>query len=299
MKNPYFYTDNDDKKQTEIQASETETEIKPEFTEGEIIMVADGISQITHDYTPATKYTGKFLYDNTNVMTVGIGVDTKKTVEYKNDDIISVWFIKSKSLLSFNAKIKNIRKADLSDKFDIDDITSELNSLSKYDKYILDVLPLTEPEHQQRREFFRMAMSIDVYYKITEAEEVDNIICSELKFDPEKANETKKAADSGILEKERGYTKLTTVDVSAGGFKYYSKDKVKDGIFYKCIIIINSEALPAVAQVINSTLDEDYPDLYDVRVLYHGISDSVRDRVIRYIFAKQRQTRSKVFGRIF
>ena len=298
MTNPYIYTDVGSDEPGKEKSTEKETEIV--LSENHIIMIADRRrSKITLDFDTAAKYMGKFLRKKDDVMTIGVCVDTKKELEHKKDDIVTISYIQHKSLFSFNVMILNIRKAEPKDGFDIKDMNIELGSSCKYNKYIFDILPLTGAELQQRREFFRMSLNTDIYYKIIDAEQANGTTPEEVKFDPSKAKEVKKSADGGLLEKEQGYLKLTTDDLSAGGFKYKSEEKPEDGTFMKCALIINDEALPAVAQVLSSKPDDEYPELYDVRVLYHVINDAVRDRVIRYIFARQRQMPSGNFRRKF
>ena len=155
---------------------------------------------------------------------------------------------------------------------------------------MIDDIPEISEQRDERREFYRMPLSIDVYYKVTCTKETGGDL-NKYRFDSEKAKETKKIADAGILEKEMGYSKLATYDLSAGGFKYRGAPdmKVSAGDFLDCLLIINDEALPAAAQILSIMPDEEYPELYDVRVLVHEISDPARDRVVRYIFAQERQ----------
>jgi len=274
------------------------------LSKDQIIMVSERPAKIKLDNDHLARYTGKFLHKNNNMLTMGVCVDTRREFEFKENDIICLAYVDIKSLYSVNVRIISVREAIEADGFEIKDMTAELNSLCKYNKYIIDVLPLSGPERHQRREFFRMPLSIDIYYKIIDANKIANITTSgDLKFEPEKAKETKKIADDGLLEKDGGYIKLTTVDLSAGGFRYQyqSGANIEAGTFLDCVIIINNEGLPAIAQVLSvKPPDEKYPDSsYDVRVLYYKMGDPVRDRIVRYIFAQQRKIQSKLFRRKF
>ncbi|MCL1858770.1 MAG: hypothetical protein FWF92_06005 [Oscillospiraceae bacterium] len=277
--------------------SKAKTEIG--LLKNQIIMIEDKRIKITFDYDAEIKYTGRYLRKNNkkNILKIGIFTEKKQKLKYKENDIVSILFIDKKYLFNFDARIHGIREAKESDEFEIDDMTFEFSSLkeySGYSKYIFDIIPLTVPHKQQRREFFRIPLSVNIYYKITGIDETDKIEPGELKFDAEKAKKIKKIADEGILEKEMGYSKLTTIDFGAGGFRYRviannTDINIKEGILLYCLLIINEEALPALAQILRMTPDRQNQDLYDVRVLFDKISDPVRDRIMRYIFAKERQ----------
>jgi len=274
--------------------NESEPEIKIELSQNQIVMIEDKLSKITLNYDSVTKYTGRFLYKKNNILIIGICTEPEQGFEYKENDVVSVFIVENKSLYHFDAKIHAIREADQSDDyFENDDTPADFNSSEKYNKYIVDIIALTVPQKQQRREFYRMPLYIDIYYKIIEADKADKIEARSLKFDSEKAKEIKKAADDGLLEKENGYLKLTTIELSAGGFKYQSRTNIEAGIFLDCVLIINDEALPAIAQILSSNPDGQYPELYNMRVLFNKISDPTRAKIVKYIFAQQRQVHSK------
>ena len=187
---------------------------------------------------------------------------------------------------------------------DIEPEPEPVNEIELYRNQIVMIedIPENSGQRDERREFFRMLLSVDVYYKIIDIEKagVDSQKLrdlNKLKFDSEKAKEIKKIADEGILEKDMGYLKLATRDLSAGGFKYHCAldINIAVGDFLDCLVIINDEALPAIAQILSLSPDYEYPELYDVRALVHEISDPARDRVVRYIFAQERRIDSVFF----
>jgi len=285
MKNPDIYTKAD--------GGVSKQEIKIELSPNQIIMIEDKSYKITLNYDSVTKYTGRFLYKKNNILTIGISAESEQGFEYKENDVVSILIVENKSLYNFDANILAIREAELPDEFEIGDMADEFNNSEKYNKYVVDIVPLTAPQKQQRREFYRMPLGINIYYKIIEADEADKIEAYNLKFEPEKAKKIKKSADEGLLEKENGYLKLTTIELSAGGFKYQSMTNIEAGIFLDCVLIVNDEALPAIAQILSSSPDRQYPDLYNMRVLFNKISDPVRAKIVKYIFAQQRQVHSK------
>ena len=272
---------------------EFEHEAEIDLSGNQVIMIEEAQTKAVPDYDPAGKYAGKFLHKEGNVITAGICAESTRELEYRQNEIVYVSYVEEqKTLFGFTAKIVGIREAVPEDGFDIGDMTSELGNLGKYSKYIFEMVPTSGPERHQRREFYRMPLSIDIYYKVSGILKVEHFISEGgLKYDAEKSKEAKKAAEEGVFEGEKGYLKLTTEDLSAGGFRYKSRPDrdMDEGAFLECILIVNDEGLPAVAQILSLKRCEEFRELYDVRALFHKISDSVRDKIVRYIFARQRQ----------
>ena len=276
---------------------ELSSEEKINLSQNQIIMIEDGQPKtVPAQSSVGGKYTGKFLCKKNNVMTAGICVESNRELEYGESDIVSVSYIEEqKSLLCFAARILKTREATPDDRFETGDMSSELGSVDKYKSHILEMLPINRPEKQQRREFYRMPLAVDIYCKIAGILKVENFIAGGgLKYDETKAKEAKEAADSGLLESE-GYSRLTTEDLSAGGFRYKGKPdrETEEGTFLECVLIINDEGLPAVAQILSLKRDASSKSLFEIRALFHRISDPVRDKVIRYIFAKQREPKAE------
>ena len=273
---------------------ELEPEAEIELLGNQVIMIEERQTKTVPDYEPAGKYTGKFLHKKDNIITAGICADSAQGLEYGKNDIVCVSYVEEqKTLLGFTAKILSTRKATPEDGFDTRDMISELGNPDKYSTYIFEMIPTSAPERHQRREFYRMPLSIDIYYKISGILKIEHFIAEGgLKYDAIKSKEAKKAAEEGIFENEKGYLKLTTEDLSAGGFKYKSKPDrdMDEGTFLECILMVNDEGLPAVAQILSFKYCGEFKNLYDVRALFHKISDPVRDKIVRYIFARQRQS---------
>ena len=276
------------------------------LTKDQIITVGNCPTRLIPD--PPAKYVGKFLCksdknDNNsddNALVLGMCAEKRKSdIEYKPGDSVAVSYILLRSLYSFNAKIINIREAVDEDRFDTGDMLNELTSIYGYNNYIFEVAPLTVPEKQQRREFFRMPLKIDIYYKPVSEADVKNMKNSDLKFDPELAKEIKRDADDGTLETDGGYSKLSTIDVSAGGFKCKYHVMIGVNAYLKCMLIVNNEALPVIARIVGVKPDERTPRLYDLRASFDKISDLVRDRLVKYIFYQQRQLQAKFLKRRF
>ena len=228
--------------------NEPEMKIEVNLNKGQTLMIADDTLRRTVK-DPSVKYTGKYLFKTGFELTIGVDTGIKRKPKLEEGDIVFITYTDQKFLFSFNAVMTGVRKASPD---------------SSGVKYIFDIIPITTPEKQQRREFYRINLSTDIlYYKKTETGE-------------------------GI-ETE---IKMKTLDLSAGGFRAKSKTPIKSGSVLECTVAIGHEALPVSVKIL-SAKQEDINDtkngLYDVRAIFYDMSDQIRDRIVRYIFARQRQ----------
>jgi len=281
----------DDKKKKRKKFDDPQIDVR--FNRGQIFMFADETPQSASD--PGIKYMGKFLAKSGYRITIGVYAETEMELEYKEDDVVMLSYVDTRAVFFFNARIIGIRAAShdiIGERFDIDPPRKDENqTIPAYDKYIFDVIPLTVPEKQQKREFFRMTLGIDIYYKLDDPDGGDDgyslgsLTYNELKYELDHAKEG-----------EDGYVKLRTIDLSAGGFRAKTRLPIESGKILECMIVVGFEALPATVKVL-SAKQEDKNDiqngLYDVRAIFDNMSDQVRDRIVRYIFAQQRQIQAR------
>lgn len=276
---------------------EPDPKIEVRLNRGQILMFADKTPQSQSMQEPAVKYIGKFLYRTGYTLTVGVYIKTDQKFEDEENDIVLITYMDQKALFSFNARIIGIKEASATesyhDRFEIDQLkTGENQVLFGYDKYIFEVVPISVPEKQQRREFFRMNLAIDIYYKATKPEEteedslsLDSLTYHELQYELDHAKEG-----------DDGYVKLRTVDLSAGGFRAKSKVAIEANTVLECMLAVGFEVLPAMVKILSSK-QEDKNDIkngvYDVRAIFYDMSDQIRDRIVRYIFAQQRQIQAR------
>ena len=271
---------------------ERDPQIDIKFNRGQILMFPNKTPEASESET-GLKNIAKFLSKRGYKLTIGVYTELSHDLGYAIGETVLMTYMEKKSLYNFTVKIINIREAMpnvSSDRFEIQ--SQEHITLDKskpgygYDKYIFEVLPMTYPEKEQRREFFRMPLSVDVYYQQLDSEDddIDKLTYDDLKFDLEHA------------EQEDRYLKLKTIDLSAGGFRAKSTSQIASGKILSCMLIVGMEALPATAKVL-SAKQEDKLDiaagLYDVRAIFYDMGDQVRDRIMRYIFAQQRQIQAR------
>jgi c-di-GMP-binding flagellar brake protein YcgR len=241
---------------------------------------------------PKPEFYGKFLYnDKKEQIILGICVDKAELLTYRADDEIDISYERMNIKYKFKALVIRARRALSNDGFETHDMLQELKGAS-VDKYILEVVPLGKSEAKSQREFFRLPLQMEIYYKIIMPDNLSEIKEADLKFEITQAQMFKKEADNGILEEEAGYLKLITADISGGGFMYKSPDRVEAETYLDCMVMVDREALPVVAKILRSRRD-DILGGYIVQVQFHKISDPVRDRLVRYLISQQRHQQMK------
>jgi hypothetical protein len=300
------------KKKKKRRGADPEIDIR--INRGQTVMLADEAMQSTVRAAQelTIKYVGKYLYREGYALTIGVGAETGSELEYEEDDIVLITFVEQKSLYFFNARINVIREAapgSFSERFEIEQPKAGVNEEHSgyiYDKYIFELIPVTPPEKQQRREFFRMNLGVDIYYKmppldisessgLSETEEGEDSGGEHLSLGSLTYNELQYEYDHA-RDGDDGYVKLRTMDFSAGGFRAKSKVPIESGVVLECMIIVGFEALPATVKVL-SARQHDKNDIkngvYDLRAIFIDMSDQIRDRIVRYIFAQQRQIQAR------
>lgn len=282
-----------------VHETEPEIQINVEISGGQIIFLAADPAAHVHVHAPVMEYMGRFLHKQDKRLIFGMFAETKNGFAYKENDSVSISFVETKSMFSFNASVIEVRKASADEKPALGEIPERFGNVEEYDKYILEIVPTTVPEKKQRREFFRMPLGIDIYYKPIEEYEIKDIESGKLKFELTPVKDAEKDSGGAVFEENKGFLKLTTMDVSAGGFRCSTITKFNEGIMLNCMLIVGYEALPAIAQVLKVKPSDDEPGLYDIRAIFYKISDPVRDRVVKYMFFKQRQIQSRFFKRKF
>ncbi|MCL2096611.1 MAG: PilZ domain-containing protein [Oscillospiraceae bacterium] len=267
-----------DKKKTSGNAGEKELkEIEVELRQGHICALSRGRERI---FTMA-----KLLKQQGGRLTLGVYADREYGFYYAEGDIVEASFVQLRVRYKFNIKIIGFREASPEndgEDFEIDEASNQLDSIYGYDKYIVEAAAVSLPEKGQMREFFRMPLRISIYYKIME----DGQSGEKIK---ERAT---KSRGMQYLEEE-GYLKLTTADISAGGFRSRTRAEFTEGGMLDCILIVGYDALPVTAKILKAKPDANDPYLYDVRAIFCDVSDSVRDKIMKYVLQQQKQQRAR------
>jgi hypothetical protein len=238
------------------------------------------------------KHTGKFLRKQDKILIFGIYASKEYAVAFgQGDNILASYAAQSvaqakesresKARYNFRAKVTELRKAsdsDPADAFEIDEAAGRLSFALGFDKYIIGILPVSEPEKAQIREYYRMPEGIDIYCK-----------------PPADAVYSKMTAGGGEPDQNGGrfdetqYPKLRTVNISGGGFSCLSETHIKEGSILDCLIIAGGEALPAEVKILSSRPADGNEKIYEIRAAFEKISDEIRDRLTKYILSRQRQ----------
>ena len=251
----------------------------------------------------SSEHCGRYLSKSgANTLILGIYAAKEDILKYDVNDELVIYYLDSNIKYHFKARIVHMRPEISEDEFEINendidkDILNELKNKPAADKYIIEAAALTRPEINNKREFFRMTLQMEIYFKKVIFEELDEITEADLKFEIAQAMRYKKEADEGILDEEAGYTKIITADISAGGFMFKSPVHFELEMFMECMMMVDREALPVVAQVLRSRHDE-ILDGYFVHAQFYKISEPVRDRLVKYLFNQQRQQQSRFLRR--
>jgi hypothetical protein len=244
---------------------------------------------------PEPEYYGRFLYSDKGYMILGICVSKAELLTYRANDEIDITYEKAavpeNIKYRFKALVTNVRRALSNDGFETHDMLNELKR-SAVDKYIITVKALAKSEASNKREFFRLPLEMEIYYKVVRINDIEEIKEADLKFEIPQAEKYKKEADAGVFEDEAGYFKLITADISGGGFMFRNPEAVEGETYIDCMIMVGREALPVVAKILRSRKD-DILGGYIVQAQFHKISDPVRDRLVKYLISQQRNQQMK------
>lgn len=144
--------------------------------------------------------------------------------------------------------------------------------------YTMIIELLSDLKKLQRRQYYRLNCMMDIRFKVlTENEEME--------FEKE----------GEILENSDDYKEGTALDISGGGMRFISEEKIEKDRDIFLIIQIHyedgSKKYGLNAQVIGAQSVKQRDDLYEYRVEYKNIQGKVREALIKYIFDEERKQR--------
>lgn len=158
-----------------------------------------------------------------------------------------------------------------------------LNRDKKDNIYTMQLELTSDLKKFQRRQYYRLEGSFQVYYKVFNQDEYDYY------------ERTRKLAES--LERA-AYTNGVTLDVSGGGTRFLSKEKLQRGDRCHIVIYFNDEEekkepFSFVATIVSSVMTKNKPGVYEQRVEFEHQSERHRERFIKSIFEIERRMRQK------
>lgn len=147
--------------------------------------------------------------------------------------------------------------------------------------YVLIAEVVSSLQKFQRRQYFRLGCMIDVKYrKITEGEVEEYI--KEGSFE---------------IEDEELYNEGTALDISGGGVRFVSAEKIPKNqeIFMSLEVAYDNQvrSYGLLGIVIQSAEAKSTTGMYEHRVEFTNVKGSVRESLIKYIFEEERQQRQK------
>lgn len=112
----------------------------------------------------------------------------------------------------------------------------------------------------QRREFVRLEISMPIW------------------FNPAAANEARDACEPG-----------TTIDLSAGGICFVSRITIEAGQLLNLCLNLGDAEFSCKAEVVRCNRTESGGHNYAIAVKFIEITDNLRDHIVAFVFAKQRE----------
>lgn len=150
--------------------------------------------------------------------------------------------------------------------------------------YVLLVELHSQMEKFQRRQYYRYPCLIDAeFYPITEEEAKGDTTEDVLNH----------LRDDQFYEKRK---LCQVVDVSGGGVRILSEEKLPVGGFLFLILKLTNELMDKqhyiIGHVLTSEVLKEYPDKCETRVQFIFKENKIREEIIKYIFEEERKDRS-------
>lgn len=131
---------------------------------------------------------------------------------------------------------------------------------------LFSIRQISPIEKIQRRQFYRLKIVLPVEIKILDDKE-----------------------DSPIL---KGYS----IDISGNGLRLNIDQKLDVNSMIKCNIKLSSnESVSVKGRVVRASLDNKFAYKYDIGISFVDIPSATQDRIVKFVFEKQRELISKGF----
>lgn len=144
--------------------------------------------------------------------------------------------------------------------------------------YMMIIELISDLKKFQRRQYYRLNCMMDIRFKLLQDKE-----------------ETEFEKEGNILENPADYKDGTALDISGGGMRFISEEKIeKDSDIFLVIQVHyedGSKEYGLNAQIISAQPVKQRDDLYEYRVEYKNIQGKIREALIKYIFDEERKQR--------
>lgn len=128
---------------------------------------------------------------------------------------------------------------------------------------ILLVKKISDIKHFQRRDFFRLNIVLNMDLEVIE---------------------------NGLPIKT---ISAISKDISGGGIRVITKEKLSEHTVVKCIIKLDNDVVEPFGKIIRCAPQADSIIKYDVGICFTTIDESIRSKIISFIFKNQRKLRKK------
>lgn len=155
--------------------------------------------------------------------------------------------------------------------------------------YLAKVKLLSEFQKSQRRDYYRLEYMMEMQYHVEKKEIKQDEI--------EDFMEEKEKCETYLEYMREDWIPAVVTNISGGGLKYTSKERQKQGEQIRIRLgagepFFNGELL-LIGKIIESQEVENKHGLYEHRVQFLFMRDSEREKIVQFIFEKERELRRK------
>lgn len=157
----------------------------------------------------------------------------------------------------------------------------------KDNMYMLEVVLRSRLEKVQRREFYRYPCMLDIFYYLITPEEAQlesgDAIFVRIRHD--------------VGEERKEYSGLM-VDLSGGGSRFYTNDKLESGQLILIGLHLKNELIDKQYFIVGNVVgcfdkNNDTGRKYEIRLKFQVRDDRIREEIIKYIFEEERLARQR------
>ncbi len=146
--------------------------------------------------------------------------------------------------------------------------------------FILVVEVISNLHKYQRRQYYRLGCIIDIKYKKITEKDIEEY-----------------EQNSGFAMEDNEFLEGTALDISGGGIRFVSGEKLEKGEELFILLEISYEnqkrTYGLLGKIILSHEVKDKPIVYEHRIEFVNMQGAVRESLIKYIFEKERYQRQK------
>ncbi|WP_455715738.1 flagellar brake protein [Anaerosporobacter sp.] len=163
---------------------------------------------------------------------------------------------------------------------------------------VAEIFLLSNPIRYQRRKFYRLDCIIDTRYRILTP--MEEMIQKRISTEMNQSDLITNICKESLNQLQSYNLKATITDLSGGGIRFHSENSHNVGDRFKFNLILSEGKcglhLEVNVRIIDVTCIHLKPADYEYRALYEDITNETREKIIRYIFAVQREKQRQKKG---